>query len=220
MPANRLVAGGLLVAAALTLGIRAMSDLSPTQAGPRDQPPGKLETATFGAGCFWCVEAVFERLKGVRKVTSGYSGGHVKNPTYKQVYTGETGHAEAVQVTYDPARITFAELLEVFWGTHDPTTLNRQGADSGTQYRSVIFYHNDQQRRLAEEYRQKLDAARTFGAPIVTEIVPFREFFPAENYHQDYYRLNGRQPYCRVVIRPKIEKLQKVFADKLKTPEK
>jgi peptide-methionine (S)-S-oxide reductase len=218
MPSKRLI-GGVLLAAVLVIGIRAMSDLSSSQAAPRDESPAKLETATFGAGCFWCVEAVFERLKGVRKVTSGYSGGHVKNPTYKQVCTGETGHAEAVQVTFDPARITFAELLEVFWGTHDPTTLNRQGADSGTQYRSAIFYHNDQQRRLAEEYKQKLNAAGALNGPIVTEIVPFREFFPAENYHQDYYRLNGRQPYCRVVIRPKIDKLKKVFADKLKTAE-
>jgi len=182
-----------------------------------DAPAGKLEQATFGTGCFWCSEAVFERLKGVEKVVSGYSGGQVKNPTYEQVSTGRTGHAEVVQITFDPARISYAQLLEVFWKTHDPTTLNRQGNDMGTQYRSVIFYHNDQQRNLAEQYKQKLDAAKALRAPIVTEIAPFQEFFPAEDYHQDYYRLHGRQPYCQLTIRPKIQKLEKVFADKLKT---
>lgn len=176
----------------------------------------KRETATFGAGCFWCVEAVFDRLAGVEKVVSGYSGGHVKNPSYEQVSSGQTGHAEAVQVTYDPARVTYAELLEVFWGTHDPTTLNRQGADVGPQYRSVVFTHTEEQRALAEQYKQKLDQSGVFPARIVTEIVPARAFYPAENYHQDYYRRNGHQPYCRMVIRPKVEKLKKVFADKLK----
>jgi len=175
-----------------------------------------LEKATFGAGCFWCVEAVFQRLKGVQSVVSGYSGGRVKNPTYKQVCTGKTGHAEVVQITYDPKQISFAELLEVFWGTHDPTTRNRQGNDIGPQYRSVIFYHNDEQKRLAEQYKRKLDEAGVFRAPIVTEIVPFREFFPAEDYHQNYYNLNAAQPYCQFIIQPKLEKLKKVFADKLK----
>ncbi len=184
---------------------------------PPDAKSGPtLEKATFGAGCFWCTEAVFERLKGVQSVVSGYSGGHVNKPSYKQVSSGRTGHAEVVQVTYDPKRVSYAELLEVFWGTHDPTTRNRQGPDVGTQYRSVIFYHNDEQRKLAEQYREKLDGSGAFRAPIVTEIAPFREFFPAENYHQDYYELNGRQPYCQSVIRPKVEKLKKVFADKLK----
>ena len=168
-------------------------------------------------GCFWCSEAVFDRLKGVEKVTSGYSGGHVKNPTYEQVSTGQTGHAESVQITFDPAQISYAQLLEVFFKTHDPTTLDRQGNDVGTQYRSVIFYHNDEQRKLAEEYKHKLNAAKAFHGPIVTEITAFQEFFPAEDYHQDYYRLHGRQPYCQMVIRPKIIKLEKVFGDKLKT---
>ncbi|MFZ5832978.1 MAG: peptide-methionine (S)-S-oxide reductase MsrA [Planctomycetota bacterium] len=177
---------------------------------------GSLERATFGAGCFWCVEAVFDPLKGVESVVSGYSGGHVPAPTYKQVCSGLTGHAEVVQVAYDPKQISYAELLEVFWGTHDPTTPNRQGNDVGTQYRSAIFYHNDEQRKLAEHYKQKLDASGAFRAPIVTEIVPFREFFRAEDYHQEYFELNARQPYCQVVIRPKVEKLKKVFGEKLK----
>jgi peptide-methionine (S)-S-oxide reductase len=179
-------------------------------------PGGSLETATFGAGCFWCVEATFQRLKGVKSVVSGYSGGQVENPTYAQVCAGNTGHAEVVQVTFDPTRISFDELLEVFWGTHEPTTPNRQGNDVGTQYRSAIFYHGDEQRKLAEHFKQKLDASGAFGAPIVTEILPFRAFFPAENYHQDYYELNARHPYCQFVIRPKVEQLKKVFGDKLK----
>jgi peptide-methionine (S)-S-oxide reductase len=188
-------------------------------AEPSAQGGASLEKATFGAGCFWCVEAVFQRLKGVESAVSGYSGGQLKNPTYKQVSTGRTGHAEVVQVTFDPKQITYAELLEVFWGTHDPTTRNRQGADVGPQYRSVIFYHNDAQRKLAEGFKQKIDAAKIFRAPIVTEIEPFVEFFPAENYHQEYYELNARQPYCQAVIRPKLEKLEKVFGAKLKQVE-
>ena len=180
-------------------------------------PAAPPEKATFGSGCFWCTEAVFQRLKGVRAVVSGYSGGRVENPTYQQVCSGLTGHAEVVQVTYDPAQVSYEELLEVFWATHDPTTPNRQGPDVGTQYRSVIFYHNDQQRKLAEHYRKKLDASGAFGAPIVTEIAPLGKFFPAEDYHQDYYRLNERQPYCQAVIRPKLEKLQKVFGQRLKS---
>jgi len=175
-----------------------------------------LDTATFGAGCFWCVEAVFQQLKGVHTVVSGYSGGHIKNPDYREVCTGATGHAEVCQITYDPSVIFFTELLEVFWKTHDPTTLNRQGGDIGTQYRSVIFYHNDDQKRLAEEMRSRLDAAHIWKDPLVTEIVPFVEFFKAEDYHQEYYFQNTSQPYCAVVITPKLEKFRKVFADKLK----
>jgi peptide methionine sulfoxide reductase msrA/msrB len=175
-----------------------------------------LETATFGNGCFWCTEALFAQLKGVDKVTSGYSGGHTKDPTYKEVCNGETGHAEVVQVVYDPNVITFKELLEVFWSTHDPTTKNRQGADVGTQYRSAIFYHDDKQKELAEKYKAKLDKEKVFDRPIVTEITKFDKFYPAENYHQDYYELNGSAPYCNAVIRPKMEKLRKVFKDKLK----
>jgi peptide-methionine (S)-S-oxide reductase len=180
-------------------------------------PPTGMAKATFGSGCFWCTEAVFQQLKGVHSVVSGYSGGSVKNPTYGQVCTGTTGHAEAIQVTYDPALISYEELLEVFWKTHDPTTLNRQGNDVGTQYRSVIFHHSDKQKELAEEYKKKLDASGLFADPIVTEIVPFTEFYRAEDYHQDYFNENSQQPYCRVMIRPKLEKLKRVFHDKLKT---
>ncbi|MFN3839968.1 MAG: peptide-methionine (S)-S-oxide reductase MsrA [Cyclobacteriaceae bacterium] len=175
-----------------------------------------LSVATFGSGCFWCTEAIFQRVKGVEKVQSGYSGGKVKNPTYKEVCSGLTGHAEVIQITYDPATITFDELLEIFWQTHDPTTLNRQGADVGTQYRSVIFYHNPEQKRLAELYKKKLDESGAFNSPIVTEISPFTEFFKAEEYHQNYYNLNGSAPYCSYVIQPKLDKFKKVFADKLK----
>jgi peptide-methionine (S)-S-oxide reductase len=176
----------------------------------------ELDTATFGAGCFWCVEAVFQQLKGVMTVESGYSGGHTKNPTYKEVCTGTTGHAEVCQITFDPSLISFAELLEVFWNTHDPTTLNRQGGDIGTQYRSVIFYHHHEQRLLAEEMKSRLTAANIWKDPLVTEIVPFQEFYKAEAYHQEYYFQNASQPYCSVVITPKLEKFRKVFADKLK----
>ncbi len=176
----------------------------------------KLDTATFGAGCFWCVEAVFQQLRGVHTVESGYSGGHTRNPTYKEVCTGTTGHAEVCQITYDPSVISFAELLEVYWQTHDPTTLNQQGGDIGTQYRSVIFYHRRDQQLLAEEMKSKLDAAKIWKDPLVTEIVPFAEFFKAEAYHQEYYFQNSSQPYCSVVITPKLEKFRKVFADKLK----
>lgn len=177
----------------------------------------KTDTATFGTGCFWCTEAVFQELKGVYKVTSGYSGGTVKNPSYEDVCTGTTGHAECLQIIYDPKVISFDELLEVFWEAHDPTTLNRQGNDVGTQYRSVIFYHDPEQKKKAEEYKSKLDKSGAYSNPIVTEITPFSHFYAAENYHQDYYRLHGSQPYCTFVIRPKVEKFEKVFKDKLKT---
>lgn len=178
--------------------------------------PGGTMVATFGSGCFWCTEAIFQNLDGVTKVVSGYSGGKVKNPTYKEVCSGMTGHAEVIQVTYDPAKITYDELLEVFWETHDPTTLNRQGNDEGTQYRSAVFYHNDQQKKLAESYKKKLDAAGAFDNPIVTEISPFTAFYKAEDYHQNYYNLNGNAPYCSFIIRPKLEKFKKVFKEKLK----
>jgi peptide-methionine (S)-S-oxide reductase len=174
------------------------------------------EVATFGAGCFWCVEAVFQSLEGVQSVVSGYAGGHVENPTYEQVCSGTTGHAEVCQITYDPGKITYAELLEVFWQTHDPTTLNRQGPDSGTQYRSAVFYHNEVQKSLAEKYKKELDASGAWSDPIVTEITPYEDFYPAENYHQDYFNQNADQPYCSIVIRPKMEKLKAVFGDKLK----
>jgi peptide-methionine (S)-S-oxide reductase len=176
----------------------------------------KFDTVTFGAGCFWCVEAVFQQLKGVNIVESGYSGGHLQNPTYKDVCSGTTNHAEVCQITYNPAEISFAELLEVFWKTHDPTTLNRQGGDIGTQYRSVIFFHHDEQRRIAEEMKARLDAARIWKDPIITEIVPFQKFYKAEPYHQEYYFQNTSQPYCSAIITPKLEKFRKVFADMLK----
>jgi peptide-methionine (S)-S-oxide reductase len=176
----------------------------------------KLDTATFGEGCFWCTEAIFQRLKGVVSATSGYSGGTVANPTYEQVCTGETGHAEVTQVVYDPKVISYDELLKVFWKTHDPTTLNRQGADVGTQYRSVIFYHNDTQEETAEHYKTELDKSGAYDKPIVTQIVPFKNFYKAENYHQDYYNNNPNKPYCTLVIAPKLDKFEKVFKDELK----
>jgi len=175
-----------------------------------------MELATFGSGCFWCTEAVFQRLKGVEKVVSGYAGGHVLNPTYRQVCGGDTGHAEVIQIQYDPSQTNYEQLLEIFWKTHDPTTPDQQGNDYGPQYRSVILYHNDEQKRLAEEYKKKLDEAKIWKDPIVTEISPFTNFYPAENYHQDYYNQNKHQPYCTFVIRPKIEKLEKVFRDQLR----
>ncbi|MGZ8557956.1 MAG: peptide-methionine (S)-S-oxide reductase MsrA [Chitinophagaceae bacterium] len=173
--------------------------------------------ATLANGCFWCTEAIFEQLDGVISATSGYTDGHVKNPTYKQVCTGETGHTEALQIVYDPAKISFDELLEVFWETHDPTTLNRQGGDVGTQYRSGIYYHNEEQKLKAETYKAELDKSGAFNNPVVTEIKPFSEFYVAENYHQQYYENNGNSnPYCTMVIRPKVDKFRKVFKDKLK----
>lgn len=175
-----------------------------------------MEKATFGAGCFWCVEAVFQDLEGVEQVVSGYSNGRIANPTYREVCSGLTGHAEVIQLTYDPAVISFEELLEVFWKTHDPTTLNRQGADTGTQYRSGVYYHSEEQRRLAEEYKQKLNEAHAFESPIVTEIEPLKSFYPAENYHQNYYKQNGREPYCQFVVRPKVDKVRAVFGHRLK----
>lgn len=175
-----------------------------------------LETATFGSGCFWCTEAIFLNVDGVYSVESGYAGGKVKNPTYKEVCSGLTGHAEVVQIRFDPEEISFEEILEIFWQTHDPTTLNRQGADEGTQYRSVIFYHNEQQRKLAEFYKKKLEENRVYNDPVVTEISPLTNYSRAEDYHQNYYNLNRSAPYCSYVIQPKLEKFRKVFAEKLK----
>ncbi len=175
-----------------------------------------LQLATFGGGCFWCTEAVFQQLKGVQSVVSGYAGGHVDRPTYQQVCTGTTGHAEVIQITYDPAQVRYEELLEVFFKTHDPTTLNRQGNDTGTQYRSVVFYHDDQQREIATRVKKQLDDAGIFDTPVVTEISPAPEFFAAEDYHQNYYKQNPNQPYCQAVVGPKVKKFQQVFADRLK----
>jgi peptide-methionine (S)-S-oxide reductase len=176
----------------------------------------RLDTATFGAGCFWCVEAIFQQVKGVQKVISGYSGGKIPNPTYQEVCSGTTGHAEVVQIIYNPNEVSYEELLEIFWQTHDPTTLNQQGADIGTQYRSVIFYHNLQQKQLAEYYKNQLNAKKVFSKPVVTEITAFEKFYPAENYHQNYYNQNAQQPYCQLVIAPKLEKFKKVFKHRLK----
>lgn len=173
------------------------------------------ETATFGNGCFWCTEAVFQLLAGVIEVKSGYSGGDMADPDYKTVCTGVTGHAECLQITYDPSRLSFEKLLEVFWNTHDPTTLNRQGNDVGSQYRSVVFYHDENQKQIAEAYKAQLDKSGIFKNPIVTTLEPFTRFYPAEDYHDDYYRLNGIAPYCQFVIRPKVEKFKKQYASML-----
>lgn len=175
-----------------------------------------VEVTTLGGGCFWCVEAVYLELQGVQSAVSGYAGGQVDNPTYYQVCNGNTGHAEVVQITFDPRVITFDDILYVFWRTHDPTTLNRQGHDVGTQYRSVIFYHNAAQQALAEQSKRETDASKVWPNPIVTEISPMATFYPAEDYHQNYYRANPYQPYCRAIIDPKITKLRKEFRAKLK----
>jgi peptide-methionine (S)-S-oxide reductase len=189
---------------------RAMNDQNPSTAAV------KTDTATFGTGCFWCTEAIFQQLEGVLKVTSGYSGGHVVNPTYEEVSKGTTGHAETCQIIYDPGKISFDELLKVFWQTHDPTTLNRQGNDEGPQYRSVIFYHNAVQQEKAVYYKDEINKSGAFSKPIVTAIEPYKNFYSAEDYHQEYYANNPNQPYCYFVIRPKLEKFEKVFRDKLK----
>jgi peptide-methionine (S)-S-oxide reductase len=174
-----------------------------------------LRVATFGSGCFWCTEAVFKELRGVKAVVSGYSGGATADPTYEQVCSGRTGHAEAVQIAFDPAEVSFEELLEVFWQTHDPTTMNRQGHDVGTQYRSVIFYHDEEQRRAAEESKAALDGSAAWPSPIVTQIEPFTQFYPAEDYHRNYFARNPSQAYCAAVIRPKVEKFRQAFAGRL-----
>jgi methionine-S-sulfoxide reductase len=176
-----------------------------------------LQLATFGGGCFWCTEAVFLDVKGVKSVVSGYAGGSVKNPTYREVCSGLTGHAEVVQITFDPALVSYTDLLEIFWNTHDPTTLNRQGADVGTQYRSVVFYHSPEQKTEAEQYKKQLEASKVFKNPVVTEISPIPVFYQAEAYHQNYFALNPEQGYCQYVIRPKVEKFKKQFGNKLKS---
>ncbi len=178
---------------------------------------GKTDTATFGAGCFWCVEAVFQQVEGVLKVTSGYCGGHVINPTYEQIGSKTTGHAEVAQLVFDPAKISFDELLEIFWQTHDPTTLNRQGNDAGPQYRSAVFYHNAEQKAKAEQYKAALDKSGAFSKPIVTTIEAYKNYSEAENYHQNYYNLNkNSNPYCYYVIKPKLDKFEKVFKSKMR----
>ena len=205
----------------ITLSVFACSNTNSNNAVIQDEiitdnSMDSFQKATFGAGCFWCVEAVFQELKGVSAVKPGYAGGHVKNPSYKEVCNGTTGHAEVAQITFDPQVITYAELLEVFWKTHDPTTLNRQGNDRGTQYRSAIFYHNEEQKKLAEHYKKELDASGAWEDPIVTEIEPLDVFYEAEDYHNNYFLNNPEQGYCKVIIQPKVEKFRKVFKDKLK----
>lgn len=186
--------------------------------GDQEMEEGKTyEVATLGAGCFWCIEAIFQQVNGVIKVESGYAGGAVKNPTYKQICTGKTGHAEVAQITFDPALVSFDEVLEIFWQTHDPTTLNRQGNDVGTQYRSAVFCHNEKQKEKATYYMQKLEESGAFDNPIVTEITALDgNYYPAEKYHQNYFNDNGSQPYCSIVIKPKVDKFQKAFKDKIK----
>jgi peptide-methionine (S)-S-oxide reductase len=176
----------------------------------------QLDTATFGAGCFWCVEAVFQRLNGVVSIESGYSGGHIKNPAYREVCMGTTGHAEVCRIVFDKSKVSFDELLEVFWKTHDPTTLNKQGNDIGTQYRSAVFYHNEEQKQLAEKYKKAINESGAYPSPIVTEISPLINYFKAENYHQNYFNQNGQEGYCKYVIQPKVEKFEKIFKEKVK----
>ena len=176
-----------------------------------------LETATLAAGCFWCVEAVFDDLKGVEDVVSGYAGGQTENPTYRQVCNGDTGHAEVAEIKFDPSVISFKDILRVFFSVHDPTTMNRQGADVGTQYRSAIFYHNDEQKRAAEEVIKEITDEGVYDAPIVTEVTPFEKFWPAEDYHQEYFANNPNVPYCAAVVSPKVKKFRQKFADRLKS---
>jgi len=205
----------LLLVAAILSGNATGSENEKTSYS-MDHNTEKSEVITLGAGCFWCVEAIFERLSGVVDVTSGYSGGRIANPTYREVTSGLTGHAEVIQVVYDPGILPFARLLEIFFKTHDPTTLNRQGADVGTQYRSAIFYHSAEQKRIAEEIKSILDKEKIWADPIVTEITPFSSFYPAEDYHQEYFRNNPNQGYCRMVIAPKLDKFEKLFRDYVK----
>ena len=175
-----------------------------------------LDTATFGGGCFWCTEAVYNELKGIKSVESGYAGGHVLKPTYKEICTGTTGHAEVIQIVYDPSLISFVQLLEVFFYTHDPTTLNRQGNDVGTQYRSVVFYHNEKQKEESKKYISLLNTEHAYAKPVVTQVSEYKNYYAAENYHQNYYSLNKTQPYCQAIIKPKLEKFRSHFEDKLK----
>ena len=200
----------------LLMGMLALSVVTSKAQKQTKMSTSKLEVAYFGEGCFWCTEAFFQRLEGVISVRSGYGGGRVENPTYEEVCDKRTGHAEMTKIEYDPTKITYDELLEVFWKTHDPTTLNRQGADEGPQYRSVIFYINEEQKQKAEHYKAELDKSHAYNKPIVTAIEPFKNYYPAENYHQNYYNEHPSQGYCSFVIRPKVEKFEKVFKNKLK----
>lgn len=187
-----------------------------SQERSRTNSPKRIEVTTLGGGCFWCTEAVFSQLKGVEEIEPGYSGGNVENPSYEQVSTGKTGHAEVAQITFDPAVISFKEILQIFFSTHDPTSLNRQGADIGTQYRSVIFYHDDEQKAIAEQVIKEFSDEGAFDAPIVTQVEPLKAFYKAEDYHREYYKRHPEQPYCRVVIAPKIAKFRQLYLSKLK----
>jgi len=191
--------------------------LTSSEISAADEPAAKLESAIVGGGCFWCVEAQYKMLKGVKKVVSGYSGGHVKDPTYKQICNGDTGHAEVIRIDYDPALITFRDVIDLFWDAHDPTTLNRQGNDVGTQYRSIILYTSEEQKKISEE--SKVNAAKIIGKQIVTEIVPLEVFYPAEDYHQDYFKNNPYQGYCQAVVRPKVSKFKQKLQEKGKLDE-
>jgi peptide-methionine (S)-S-oxide reductase len=189
------------------------------QLGEQLMSPSNNDVATLGGGCFWCTEAIFDQLRGIEKVESGYSGGSVPNPSYEDVCTGTTGHAESIQITFNPKQASFKEILQIFFTTHDPTTLNRQGHDVGTQYRSVIFYHNPEQEAVAKEVIKETNAAKIWKNPIVTQVVPFKTFYKAEDYHQEYFKNNERQPYCQVVIAPKVAKLREHYREKLKTTQ-
>jgi len=203
---------GVFLACSFGKGSENVNQQQPT---PTMDTLQQTDTAIFGAGCFWCVEAVFQRIEGVVKVESGYAGGHVKNPPYREVCEGTTGHAEVCRIIFDPNKVSFETLLSVFFQTHDPTTLNRQGNDIGTQYRSAIFYLNEAQKNTATQVKNKLDAEHVFANPIVTEITAFTNYYPAEDYHQNYYNQNSDQPYCKFVVAPKVEKLKKVFGNSL-----
>lgn len=205
----------LALASLTSCANRKTSSITPEPLSPVNNLKN-TDTVTFANGCFWCTEAVFQQVEGVVSVESGYSGGKVENPTYEQIGTGATGHAECLNIIYDTTKVSYADLLEIFWQTHDPTTLNRQGNDVGPQYRSAIFYRNEKQKQVAEAYKTKLNESGAFSKPIVTTFEPMTKFFKAENYHQNYYKQNGNQPYCQYVIRPKMEKFQKVFKDKLR----
>lgn len=218
-PISRFLLFGLLNVSLFSCAQKNAKPISELKSIPMNETNKTIDTATFGEGCFWCVEAVFQQLEGVVSVTSGYSGGQTKNPTYKEVCSGLTGHAEVCRIIFDPTKISYANLLQAFWGSHNPTTLNRQGNDIGTQYRSVIFYHNDSQKEQAERYKKELNASGSFTDPIVTEISALGDFYEAEDYHKNYFNLNGNESYCQIVIKPKLEKFQHVFKDKLKKKE-
>ncbi len=206
----------IIISLALTAGYIETKPETQKNGNDKMEQNTKLEKATFGEGCFWCSQAIFERVKGVESVNAGYSGGTTDDPNYEEVCTGNTGYAEVVQITFNPKVVSYDELLKIFWKTHDPTTLNRQGADVGTQYRSVIFYHNNEQKEKAEHYKKALDKSGAYNNPIVTRIVTFKKFYKAEDYHQDYFAKNSTQGYCSLVIAPKVEKFEEVFKDKLK----